>query len=391
VGYIDIPIETEPVELADEAFAYVEAQVPGWLPSPGNLEAWVIEALAQIASELRELAALVPDAIFQFFGESILGLPPYPAIQATGLTTWTAIDSAGYQVNAGSLVGITPPAGGDTYAFQVVSDFTIPAGTTSIAGQAIRALEAGAQASGITGTVEMLDTLDFISSVTLDAATTGGQDPEPIDAYLDRLSDLLTLMTPRPILPGDFAILVQRSVPGIARATAIDLYNPGPPVDANCPRCVTVVVTDDQGEPVSATIKQQADDLLQSEREVNFLTFVIDPSYSSIDVATTFTVWPGYTPAEVAGRVQAALEAYLQPGQWGRPPYGDTSAVSWWNDKEVRYLELTDVVNRTDGVRYVVSLAFGITGQAQGTADVTLPGVAPLPRPGTITATGQTS
>jgi len=390
MGYIDIPIETEPVELADEAYAYLEAQVEGWLPSPGNLEAWVIESLAQIASELRELAALVPDAIFQFFGESIMGLPPYPAIQATGYTTWTAIDTKGYQVNAGSLVGITPPAGSDTYAFQVVYDFTIPAGQTVTAGVEIRALEAGAAASGITGDVAMLDTLDFIDSVTLDSPTTGGQDPETADAYLDRLSDLLTLLSPRPILPQDFAILVQRSIPQIARATAIDLYNPDTG-ETDCPRCVTVVVTDDQGEPVPPDIKQQADDLLQSQREVNFLAFIIDPTYTSIDVACTFTVWPGYLPDTVASSVQAALEAYLQPGQWGRPPYGDTSAVSWWNDQTVRYLELTDVVNRVDGVRYVVSLTFGPTGGTQGTADVVLPGVAPLPRPGTITATGEAS
>jgi hypothetical protein len=390
VGYIDIPIETEPVDLADEAFSYVEAQVPGWLPSPGNLEAWVIEALSQIASELRELAGLVPDSIFQFFGESILGLPPYPAVAATGTTTWTAIDQAGYQVDAGTLVGITPPGSGNTYAFEVVAAFTIPAGTQSIAGQEVRALEAGADASGITGTVEMLDTLDFIQTVTLDAATTGGQDPEPIDAYLDRLSDLLTLMTPRPILPQDFAILVERTIPGIARATAIDLYNPGPPVDSNCPRCVSVVLVDANGQPVSASIKQQADDKLQAEREVNFLTFILDPSYSSIDVAVTFVVWPGYTTTEVAGRVVSALTSYLSPGQWGLPPYTDTSAVGWINQTTVRYLELTEQVNRVDGVQYVVSLAFGITGQAQGTVDVVLPGVAPLPQAGTITATGQT-
>jgi len=388
MGYIDIPISTEPVDLADEAYAYVEAQVPGWLPSPGNLEAWTIEALAQIASELRELAALVPDSIFQFFGESILGLPPYPAIQATGTTTWTATDASGYSVNAGMLIAVSPPASGDSFAFEVVDAFSIPAGQTQATGLLIRALEAGADASGITGQVEMLDTLDFISTVTLDAPTSGGQDAEPIDAYLDRLSDLLTLLTPRPILPQDFAILLQRSMPAIARATAIDLYNPGPPVDANCPRCVTVAVADANGNPIPAQGKADADAFLQAEREVNFLTFIIDPTYTVFDVTCQVKVWPGYDPTEVAGRVQENLVAYLTPATWGLPPYGDQSAQSWLNDTTVRYLELTEVVNRTDGVRYVVSLSFAIQGQTKGTADIVMTGAAPLPKPGTITATG---
>src|SRR5215471_9068948 len=121
MGYIEVPIETEPVDLADEAFAYIEAQVDGWLPSPGNLEAWLVEALAQIAGELRSLAALVPDAIFESFGTTIMGLPPYPAVQATGTTTWTATDTAGYHVDAGTLLAITPPGGTSSFAFEVVT------------------------------------------------------------------------------------------------------------------------------------------------------------------------------------------------------------------------------------------------------------------------------
>lgn len=387
MGYIEVPVQTEPVDLAEEAFGYIETQVPGWLPSPGNLEAWLVEALAQTASELRELAALVPDAIFQFFGETILGLPPYPAVQANGLTTWTAIDAAGgYTVDAGTLVGITPPGSSEGYAFEVVDAFTILPGTTTIVGVPVRALEAGAAASGITGTVAMLDALDFIESVTLDEATSGGSDAEAIDVYLDRLSDLFTLLSPRPILPQDFAVLVQRSIPSVARATAIDLYN-ADTATANVPRCVTVAVVDNTGNPVPAQVKADADALLQAEREVNFLTFVIDPTYTTIDVTFEVTVYPGYDPDQVEALVIANLEAYLSPANWGVPPYGDTSSLSWINDTVVRYLELAEQINRTDGVRYIVALALRTGAGAFGGADVALAGVAPLPEPGSITGT----
>jgi uncharacterized phage protein gp47/JayE len=382
VGYIDVSIDTEPVSLAGEAFDYLEAKVPGWLPSPGNLESWLIESLAQIAGELRTLVGLVPEDIFQFYGQTIMGLPPYGAVAATGSTTWTAIDTAGYTVTAGTLVAVRPPASSDAYGFEVVSDFTIPAGTLSMAGVQIVAVQPGAAASGITGTVEMIDVLDFINSVVLNAPTSGGQDAETADAYLDRLSDLMTLLAPRPILPNDFSLMAQRLVPGVARAVAIDLYkaDTGTP---NTPRCVTVVAIDANGEPVSTAIKNQIDTLLQGEREINFLVYEADPTYTTINVVTTFVVYAQYDPAEVGPRVVAALQSYLSPANWGRPPFGDTGTQSWINTTVVRYLEVAEAVNRVDGVNYIKTLT--VQG---GTVDVNLTGIAPLTRAGTITATG---
>jgi hypothetical protein len=386
-SYIPVPIDTTPVDLAAEAFDYLQGKVSGWEPANGNLESWMIEALAEIAAELRELTALVPEAIFGFFGSSILGIPPYPAVQATALTTWKAVDQAGYTITAGTIVAITPPASTEGFGFFVAADTVIPSGQDTVTGVECYALEAGSGASGLTGDLAVVDSLVFIQSVTLEAATSGGQDAETVDTYLSRLSALLTLLTPRPILPQDFAVLAQREVAGVARAVAIDLYNPGPPVDANCPRCVTVAVCDSNGEPCSSAVKQEVDDLLQGMREVNFLVFVADPTYTTIDVSFDAVCYRDWDPAEVQGRVVNALAMYLTPGAWGIPPYGDTSGRSWINVTAVRYLELTEQVNRVDGIHYVQTLQLGVHGGAMGTADLALSGVAPLPRPGTITGT----
>jgi len=387
MAYIDVPVEAEPVDLAGEAFQYLEDKVPGWLPAEGNLESWLIESLAQIAGEERALIALVPDSIFAYFGGSIMGLPQHQAVAATGTTTWTAVDNKGYTVDAGTLIAISPPALTDAYTFQVVATFQIPSGQTTVSGVQVQAIEPGAASSGITGPVQVLDQLVFISTVTLDAPTSGGVDAETMDAYLDRLSDLMTLLSPRPILPQDFAVLAQRSVDGVARATAIDLYNPGPPINANCPRCVTVAICDVNGQPCSAAIKQQVDDLLQSEREVNFLVFVVDPTYTVIDVTYDAMAYAGYQSADVQAAVSQALADYLSPANWGVPPFGDTSARSWVNDTHVRYLELTEVVNRVDGVWYVKTLQLRVSGGTFATTDVTLTGVAPMPQPGSISGT----
>jgi hypothetical protein len=386
-AYIPVDVDTTATDLAAEAFGYIENQVPGWLPSPGNLEAWLIEALAQIAAELRTLVAQVPDSIFGYFGSTIMGLPPYPAAPATAVTSWTAIDNKGYTVNAGTVIAITPAGSTASYTFAVATTFTIAAGQTVVHGVQCTALQPGAAASGITGSVQVIDALDFISGVTLDQATSGGQDAEASDAYRSRLSALLLTMAPRPILPNDFAILAQRQVEGVDRATAIDLYNPGPPVNANDPRCVTVAVCDNAGNPCSAAVKTEVDNLLQSEREVNFLVFVVDPTYTTIDVTTTVVCFPGYQPASVQTAVANALNNYLLPATWGIPPYGDTSGLSWINATVVRYLEVSAEINRVPGVDYVSALAIAVHGSALGQADVPLAGVAPMPKPGTITVT----
>jgi Baseplate J-like protein len=387
MSYIDVPIETEPVELAGDAFDYLQGKVPGWLPSPGNLEAWLIESLAQIAGELRELVGLVPQSIFTYYGESILGLPPYEATSATGLTTWTAIDTAGYTVNAGTTVAVRPPASLDAYAFEVVDVFTIPAGQSALANIAIRAIEPGAAASGLSGDVEMIDVLDFISDVVLNGYTGGGVDAETADAYLDRLSDYLTLLAPRPILPNDFAVMAQTQVAGVARCCAIDLYK-ADTQETGIARCCTVCPVDGDGQPCSAEVKNEVDTLLQSQREVNFLVYVIDPAYTTIDCNFDVTVYPKYDVADVVQRTIGNLTSYLSPQNWGVPPYGDTSAHSWINDTTVRWLEVAEQINRTDGVHYVNTLTINAAGQPPGTTDVVMTGVAPLPNPGAITGTG---
>ena len=246
--YIPVDIEADPTDLAEAAYEYLETEVPGWLPSPGNLEAWLIEALSQMAGELRALALLVPNEIFGYYGESIANTPPFSATPATGTTTWTMVDTAGYTVDAGSLIAVSPPASLDSYAFSVQQAFTVPPGQKVQTGVLVESVEPGSEASGLTGTVDVIDPLAFVSTVTLDAATAGGTDDEDPDAYIARLSDLMTLLSPRPILAPDFAILAQKTVPGVARATSIDLWK-GDTGTPNVPRCVSVAAVDVDGEP----------------------------------------------------------------------------------------------------------------------------------------------
>jgi uncharacterized phage protein gp47/JayE len=373
--YISPPLVTEPADLADEAFAYLEAQVDGWLPSPGNLETWLVESLAQLAGELMDVASAVPTSIFRYYGSSILNLPALEAVPASTTTTWTVRDNLGYTILAGTVVGV--PASGDTLlGFEVAQDTPIPAGATTATGVVIVAQDAGADGNGLSGAAELVDALDYVVSVTLEAPTSGGVDGETDEAYLDRMRELLQLLAPRPILPNDFAVMA-RQVAGVARATAIDLYNASTGT-SNQPRCVTVVVADVNGEPVSATIKTEVDTLLQSLREVNFLVFVTDPTYLAVAVNFTVHPYPDYAPADVVARAIQAVKDYLSPANFGQVPYGESA--TWLADTKVRYLEVAEAINRVPGVWYIGTLTI-----AGGTADVALPANGGLPRAGAVT------
>jgi hypothetical protein len=93
----------------------------------------------------------------------------------------------------------------------------------------------------------------------------------------------------------------------------------------NAARCVTLVLADPSGNPVSAGVKGSVDALLQGQREVNFLVFEVDPGYVTVNVTYTVAARPGYVLASVVVDCNAALTAYLDPGhfaqaQAARPP-----------------------------------------------------------------------
>lgn len=223
--YVSVPIETEPDAIAEIAFDYLESRLPDWTPAEPNLDVWILSAVARMAAETRDIASDVPAAIFRYFGAQILGLPPNDAVPASGLSTWNMVDNAGYTVDAGSVIGLRN-ADGTLIGFEVLNDIVIPPLSTTAIDVEVVAVEDGVIGNSLSNPVEMISSLDFVQSVSMQAPTSGGLDEESDDDYLSRLIIQARLMAPRPVVPRDFADM-SLSVEGIARATAIDLYNPG--------------------------------------------------------------------------------------------------------------------------------------------------------------------
>lgn len=382
--YIHYPQDFDSYQLAQDAFDYLAAHVPGWSPSPGNLESILIEAMARMVAEAGEVASDVPRSIFRYFGASVVSLPPQDATFASGDSTWTMIDNAGYTIPAGTRVGI-PAAGDELVAFAVVSNVTVPPGSTATAAGEVQlaAVVAGEEGSGLTADPELIDALDYVADISLVGTTTGGLDAESDEDYLNRLRAEFQLFSPRPILPDDFATLAQR-IAGVDRALAIDGYNPLDDTDNN-ERMITVVPVNENGDPVSSGTKAAVDADLQARREVNFVVHVIDPTYTTIDVTWEAVALPDYDTATVEAEAEVAVAAYIDPANWGQPR---TSNEREWIDQPVmRYLEVAQVINNVEGIDYITSLTLGLGGGAQSSADVNLDGPAAMPMLGTQSGT----
>lgn len=455
-GYISLPITIDPNILIQQAFAAISAQYPGWVPREGHLEVAIIEEAAQMVAVAASVASQVPVEIFEAFGQ-LVGVDPILGAFATVPATFTMTDDAGYTISAGTVVAY-PLSGNAQILFSVRGTAVIPEGETT--GDVVLICETvGSFPNGLaTATCQLVTTFAQVASVVTTDEPSGGVDAETSTSYANRLSNELQLMAPRPILPGDFAILAA-NVTGVFRALALDGVDPGSTVTdgvttmsslnigsatahfetgvwvgrtvhdsaghipagaqvasvtsdsvavlnashaatasgtgdtltfgdlTSQERCITVCGVDDTGAALSTPVNEALQAYLESLREVNFLVFTIDPTYTEIDVSVTCSAVAGADTGTVQSAVGAALAALLNPATWG----GGAAQTPRWDASAnvVGILEVANAILATQGVLYIASgdLEICIHGGSLGTTDVTMAGDAPLPTAGTITVT----
>lgn len=394
--YIELPLTADATALSDLGKEYMADQIAGWVARPGNVESILLEANGQMGAEVVDQAAQIPPLVFAYFGQTILGIPVHEAVPATGSATFAFDPDYVGSVPAGTMVAFENPDG-NSYVFGTDDDVE-SAGTLTVG---VTALEPGEEPNGSTGDGEVIDAVDGIASVTMSGAS-GGVAEETEDEYLDRLADALTILAPRPILPQDFATMA-RQVPGVGRAVAMDMYQPGtndnrPPLVVegapvlagaganNVARCVSVVITADDGTAPTQTLMHTTWALLDGNREVTFLAYVVPPSYTSIDVQATVVPYRGYLSAEVKQAAEDMLRTWLDPSSFGSENVGEEP--SWTSDNKVRIYEAVDYLNRAGGVYYVESVQIRKHGDAAWSdVDIALTGIAPLPLAGDLTVT----
>jgi hypothetical protein len=408
-GYIQLELTLDVDSLTETGMEYMEDAFDGWERNPGNPDTIMIEGSGQIAGEVYDQASQMPPEAMARIGTSIYDIPFEQGGAATADAHFFFDDTAQPGLIDSSTPVQVPHPSGQTVLFVTRDDIIVAPNTTV---DAVLIADAdGSAANGAYGDAMLVDPVGGLDHITVDPSADGGSDPETATDYLDRLSTTLTTLTPRPVLPGDHALLVANNVPGIGRATAIDLLCPGtasnpsairdpnelayfqgktppqgiPAADLTAePRCTTVAIVPTEGGVPSQALMQEAWDYLDANREVNFLNYVIPPTFTAIDVKAEIHPYPGVTQADAIAAAQAMLAIWLDPMAYGSIP-GPSSGKDWANDTLIRHDEAVDYLNRAGGVFWTrnVMMKKSTDGSGSWTAgDIQLTGNAALPQPG---------
>lgn len=226
-GYIVLPISRDPAEAVLDSYAVMQSFYPGWQPDPKGADPMtaLLNAAAVLYTDTATLATSMAAEAFRFEGRTLDGLEPIDAKPATGLVTFTATDTSGWEIPEDTQIAGTGPTG-EPVTFATTDVAEIAPGDLTVSGVPVIAVLDGVAGNGVTGAGDFVQYLDFLASVTFDAPTSDGEEAETSDAYLDRLSEEKQLSSPEPIRVEDFAILGRYLAGTTIRATAIDGLDP---------------------------------------------------------------------------------------------------------------------------------------------------------------------
>jgi hypothetical protein len=376
--YVELPVEADPDTIADTILAALATGITGWVPAEGDIETFLARRFGVISADIAQLAAAMGAAALYRFGTVTAGVAPITATSATVTSTWTAADNAGYTIPAGTQVTIAR-TGDEVYGFEVVSEVSIPAGSTATsAGEVtLRAIEPGTDANGLTANPVLVDALAWVSAIATVGTSAGGVDAEEDREYLSRLAETLSIRSPRPVVARDVEILA-RSVAGVERALALDGYDLDTATDNN-EKTTTVFLVDENGEDVAAGVKTEVEDLLEEYRELNYDFDVGDPTRTNVAVGGTTEVVAktGYATADVEAAAEAAITAYFDPANWGND---STDPSTNWANKDTVYInEIVSLLDSVEGVERVVAVQTTVDGVGPSGTDKALDPPAPLP------------
>lgn len=371
--YIDAPIEFDEVTLYQRGITRIQEYYPNWTPKPASMIDILLRTCGEMAAVGAEVASDVPFSIFRAFGP-LAHVPPIDATAATAVATFTAQDANGYDIPQGTPVGlIVSGVTMDPVGFETAADAVIPVGSMTVNATIVATIP-GANTTGLNSVVRA-DSLGYITTITLQGATVGGNDAELDPDFVNRLSSDFETWTTTPIRGPDFARKA-RDIIGVYRCAYWENYNPADGTTTN-DKYVALCPIDINGNAVSAGVQTQVANYIQGLREVNFVAPVVSPSYSPIDVTAVLHVSDASLEAQAISDANGALQAFLFAGNWGAPQTGVGQAPVWNNTPAVRLSRVVTVLENVNNVNYADGVLIGFSAE-----------VPPTPVPTTANAGG---
>lgn len=369
-AYVNLrPFDLSDQDVVEGALAALQLNLPGWIPREGNTEVLLLESFALEVSEMITAVNRLPGAVIQAL-LLLAGVDKDFGVAPVASATFTLGDANGHNIPAGTRLYL-PMDDGSTVPFLVMlPGLDIAPGDISGTVSIIAEVFTG-QANGTpAGTaMVMASPVPFVESVVLATTVADGTDPETDEEWRDRGVARLSRLSDALVVPRHFeAAALER--PEVTRAVGIDLWDPlgsGDPGDD--PGHMTVAVLGENG----ATLSTEQKDVIEQEMEARAVAVldvhVIDVTIVTVALTATVALATGFDETITLQAVEDALRAYVDPLAW-----------TWGGI--IRRNEIISLVDRVDGVDYVVDVTIG-----GGSGNYTIVGPATLPKAGTVTVT----
>lgn len=366
----------------EERFATL---IPGWEAQDGTPERALLEGVSVEIAENRRIVGEMLQAASRWLASSVFQFNRQEAVSATAESTWTLTDSDGHVIPAGTQITVAG-LDGSRVGFEVVNDVTVAAASSSTAAGEVDLIATvpGEDGNGLQADAQLESFLSFVNTITLTTVTAGGQDEWDDQTFLDAFVRFARRFSPRLVLPDHFVLFAldwEDDTYGspVERAIVFDNYDPVAATYGHTGELTLSAIQAD-GTSISAGARTALEAALEAEAISGFNVHVVAPTYTTVNVDFTITVYDNFDTAAVLADAEQAVADFLSPATWGAPPFGEQAG--WIDEPVVDIGTLEGVIKGTDGVRRATVVE--ING---GTADITLSGVPGLPTPGTIVGT----
>lgn len=336
-----VPIATDPDTIRAEQIATLQLLLPQWRPVAGALDNHLLAVTAETSAESRgEFGDQLRAAAMTVVGD-LYGIPKQDGLAASSTITVTAIDTAGYTLDAGSTVYV-----GETEC-ETDSDLVIlPTDDEGTVG--ITAVNVGADVNGLDLDPEV-DPLDWIDAVVLDDPLAGGVDEETDIEYALRLREEAQTLKQAIVRPEDGAIRARRNAE-VTFAYAVDHYNATTGALAD-ELTFSIIVANSEGTAITspALVEIQAD--VDGLTHTNLIVVVTNATYTAVNVTTEFVAREGWADADVEANIEAAIDEALSPVGHLTPP----------SSLEVNYLPASRI-HKNDVIAAIYRYNGGVNG-----------------------------
>ena len=224
--YVDLTInDLQPAEIYELARDYALVSLPEFDPRPGSIEDALLEAVSYVAGLVTGTVNRLPNGLMEGILR-LMGFIREEATFASGSVIFTAIDSTGLTIPAGTQISYTEEtAEGDvTHIFETTELVVIAEGNTDSTPVQIAALEAGEKPMITDGSaMTILTPISRLFEATFDGSLTQGADSESDESFFNRATTYLASLSRSLATAEQVTNYVVSTYPDAFRVNAYDL------------------------------------------------------------------------------------------------------------------------------------------------------------------------